>query len=144
MDKITPFELSLNQSKNCGSCCRPSYGVPQDDGIGCCGAGTEGQHDEGALLNQLCSVLKDYEGLEEIDKMLGIPTLAGQVSFCQPSQVILNDCRSFIDTFNFCIVSLIKENMVKHIVSPPTGSSLGPGSVPGLLRAARESEASPL
>uniref|UniRef100_A0AAQ6A4L3 Nuclear receptor coactivator 2 n=1 Tax=Amphiprion ocellaris TaxID=80972 RepID=A0AAQ6A4L3_AMPOC len=37
-----------------------------------------GQPDEGALLNQLCSVLKDYEGLEEIDKMLGIPTLAGQ------------------------------------------------------------------
>lgn len=47
--------------------------------MGCCGAGPEGQPDEGALLNQLCSVLKDYEGLEEIDKMLGIPTLAGQV-----------------------------------------------------------------
>lgn len=45
----------------------------------CCGTGPEGQPDEGALLNQLCSVLKDYEGLEEIDKMLGIPTLAGQV-----------------------------------------------------------------
>lgn len=48
--------------------------------MGCCGAGPEGQPDEGALLSQLCSVLKDYEGLEEIDKMLGIPTLAGQVS----------------------------------------------------------------
>lgn len=48
--------------------------------MGCCGTGPEGQPDEGALLNQLCSVLKDYEGLEEIDKMLGIPTLAGQVS----------------------------------------------------------------
>lgn len=46
--------------------------------MGCCGTGSEGQPDEGALLNQLCSVLKDYEGLEEIDKMLGIPTLAGQ------------------------------------------------------------------
>lgn len=44
----------------------------------CC-TGSEGQADEGALLSQLCSVLKDYEGLEEIDKMLGIPTLAGQV-----------------------------------------------------------------
>lgn len=59
---------------------RPPYGVPQGDGMGCCGAGHEGQPDEGALLSQLCSVLKDYEGLEEIDKMLGIPTLAGQVS----------------------------------------------------------------
>uniref|UniRef100_A0A8C7YN99 Nuclear receptor coactivator n=1 Tax=Oryzias sinensis TaxID=183150 RepID=A0A8C7YN99_9TELE len=44
-----------------------------------CGVGPEGQTDEGALLNQLCSVLKDFEGLEEIDKMLGIPSLAGQV-----------------------------------------------------------------
>uniref|UniRef100_A0A3B5MY04 DUF1518 domain-containing protein n=1 Tax=Xiphophorus couchianus TaxID=32473 RepID=A0A3B5MY04_9TELE len=48
---------------------QPPYGVRQTD--------------EGALLNQLCSVLKDYEGLEEIDKMLGIPTLAGQVSLVQ-------------------------------------------------------------
>ena len=55
---------------------RPPYGVPQEDGMRCC----EGPPDEGALLSQLCSVLKDYEGLEEIDKMLGIPTLAGQVS----------------------------------------------------------------
>lgn len=47
--------------------------------MGCCGADSEGQPDERALLSQLCSVLKDYEGLEEIDKMLGIPTLAGQV-----------------------------------------------------------------
>ena len=47
--------------------------------MGCCAMGPEGQPDEGALLNQLCSVLKDYEGLEEIDKMLGIPTLARQV-----------------------------------------------------------------
>lgn len=59
---------------------RPPYGVPQEEGMGCCDAGPEGQPDEGALLSQLCSVLKDYEGLEEIDKMLGIPTLAGQVS----------------------------------------------------------------
>ncbi|XP_026168947.1 nuclear receptor coactivator 2-like isoform X2 [Mastacembelus armatus] len=57
---------------------RPPYSVPQEDSMGCCGTGPEGQSDEGALLNQLCSVLKDYEGLEEIDKMLGIPTLAGQ------------------------------------------------------------------
>uniref|UniRef100_A0A8C7YL24 Nuclear receptor coactivator 2 n=1 Tax=Oryzias sinensis TaxID=183150 RepID=A0A8C7YL24_9TELE len=62
-----------------GNQSRPSYLVPQEDGIGSCGVGPEGQTDEGALLNQLCSVLKDFEGLEEIDKMLGIPSLAGQV-----------------------------------------------------------------
>lgn len=64
---------------NVASPSRPPYSVPQGDGMGCCGAGPEGQPDEGALLSQLCLVLKDYEGLEEIDKMLGIPTLAGQV-----------------------------------------------------------------
>ncbi|XP_030607204.1 nuclear receptor coactivator 2-like isoform X2 [Archocentrus centrarchus] len=61
-----------------GNQSRVPYSVPQEDAMGCCGTGPEGQPDEGALLNQLCSVLKDYEGLEEIDKMLGIPTLAGQ------------------------------------------------------------------
>uniref|UniRef100_A0AAQ6IIV0 Nuclear receptor coactivator 2 n=1 Tax=Anabas testudineus TaxID=64144 RepID=A0AAQ6IIV0_ANATE len=55
-----------------------NHSIQQEDGMGCCGPGSESQADEGALLNQLCSVLKDYEGLEEIDKMLGIPTLAGQ------------------------------------------------------------------
>lgn len=54
--------------------------------MGCCGPGPEVQPDEGTLLSQLCSVLKDYEGLEEIDKMLGIPTLAGQVSRWQRSR----------------------------------------------------------
>uniref|UniRef100_A0A667YHB7 Nuclear receptor coactivator n=1 Tax=Myripristis murdjan TaxID=586833 RepID=A0A667YHB7_9TELE len=47
-----------------------------DEGGGCCGSGPGSQPDEGALLNQLYSVLKDFEGLEEIDKMLGIPTLS--------------------------------------------------------------------
>uniref|UniRef100_A0A3Q0T025 DUF1518 domain-containing protein n=1 Tax=Amphilophus citrinellus TaxID=61819 RepID=A0A3Q0T025_AMPCI len=67
-----------NQSSNTNLLSRVPYSVPQEDAMGCCGTGPEGQPDEGALLNQLCSVLKDYEGLEEIDKMLGIPTLAGQ------------------------------------------------------------------
>ena len=73
------WALSLD-SGNIMLLSRPPYGIPQGDGMGCCGTGPEGQPDEGALLSQLCSVLKDYEGLEEIDKMLGIPTLAGQVS----------------------------------------------------------------
>ncbi|XP_067331323.1 nuclear receptor coactivator 2-like isoform X1 [Channa argus] len=57
---------------------RAPYSIPQEDSMGCCGTGPDGHSDEGALLSQLCSMLKDYEGLEEIDKMLGIPTLAGQ------------------------------------------------------------------
>lgn len=79
------WEQTLGFGCGCDAqlCSRPPYGVPQADGMGCCGAGPESQPDEGALLSQLCSVLKDYEGLEEIDKMLGIPTLAGQVRLCR-------------------------------------------------------------
>ncbi|CAL8321461.1 unnamed protein product [Arctogadus glacialis] len=43
---------------------RPAYGGPAGG--------------EGALLSQLCLVLRDLEGLEAIDHMLGIPGLAGQ------------------------------------------------------------------
>lgn len=64
--------------------------------MGCCLAGPESQPDEGALLSQLCSVLKDYEGLEEIDKMLGIPTLAGQVRLCRNEKLArFLSCTSF-------------------------------------------------
>uniref|UniRef100_A0A3Q3M7M6 Nuclear receptor coactivator 2 n=1 Tax=Mastacembelus armatus TaxID=205130 RepID=A0A3Q3M7M6_9TELE len=75
---LTPMCGVLRFSNKTKLRSRPPYSVPQEDSMGCCGTGPEGQSDEGALLNQLCSVLKDYEGLEEIDKMLGIPTLAGQ------------------------------------------------------------------
>ncbi|KAJ8401451.1 hypothetical protein AAFF_G00383700 [Aldrovandia affinis] len=34
--------------------------------------------DEGALLSQLYTALKDFDGLEELDRALGIPTLVGQ------------------------------------------------------------------
>ncbi|XP_070701171.1 nuclear receptor coactivator 2-like [Pempheris klunzingeri] len=78
-NQTAPWPDRMITMDHYGNQSRPPYGVPQGDGMGCCGAGPDGQPDEGALLNQLCSVLKDYEGLEEIDKMLGIPTLAGQV-----------------------------------------------------------------
>ncbi|XP_070774696.1 nuclear receptor coactivator 2-like [Enoplosus armatus] len=77
-NQTAPWPDRMIAMDHYGNQSRPPYGVPQGDRMGCCGTGPEGQPDEGALLNQLCSVLKDYEGLEEIDKMLGIPTLAGQ------------------------------------------------------------------
>ncbi|XP_035526242.1 nuclear receptor coactivator 2-like isoform X2 [Morone saxatilis] len=73
-NQTAPWPDRMITMDHYGNQSRPPYG----DGMGCCGTGPEGQPDEGALLSQLCSVLKDYEGLEEIDKMLGIPTLAGQ------------------------------------------------------------------
>ncbi|XP_062841913.1 nuclear receptor coactivator 2 isoform X2 [Trichomycterus rosablanca] len=53
--------------------------------------------DEGALLNQLYSALKDYDGLEEIDRALGIPALVSQAPsldselFPSQDQVVMMD-----------------------------------------------------
>ncbi|XP_054623992.1 nuclear receptor coactivator 2-like [Dunckerocampus dactyliophorus] len=77
-NQTAPWPDRMMMMYHYGNQSRSSYNVPQEDGMGCCGVGSEGPADEGTLLNQLCSVLKDYEGLEELDKMLGIPTLAGQ------------------------------------------------------------------
>ncbi|XP_017165657.1 nuclear receptor coactivator 2-like isoform X3 [Poecilia reticulata] len=87
-NQTAPWPDRMMMMDHYGNQSRPPYGVPQEDGIGCCGSGSEGQTDEGALLNQLCSVLKDYEGLEEIDKMLGIPTLAGQGPLSEQDQYL--------------------------------------------------------
>ncbi|KAF7648318.1 hypothetical protein LDENG_00158640 [Lucifuga dentata] len=79
-NQMAPWPDRMMTMDHYGNQSRPPYGVPEEGGVGCCGSGPEGPLDEGTLLNQLCSVLKDFEGLEEIDKMLGIPTLAGQGS----------------------------------------------------------------
>ncbi|TRY55761.1 hypothetical protein DNTS_008479 [Danionella cerebrum] len=54
------------------------YGSSQEDVL--CPPASEGPADEGALLSQLYNVLKDFDGLEEIDRALGIPALVGQES----------------------------------------------------------------
>ena len=55
------------------------YPGPQDELLCGGGPGDGGAADEGALLSQLYTVLKDFDGLEEIDRALGIPALVGQV-----------------------------------------------------------------
>ncbi|XP_056913746.1 nuclear receptor coactivator 2-like isoform X5 [Takifugu flavidus] len=87
-NQTAPWPDQMLSMDHYGNQSRPPYSVPQADGMGCCGAGPESQPDEGALLSQLCSVLKDYEGLEEIDKMLGIPTLAGQAPLSDQDQYL--------------------------------------------------------
>lgn len=63
------------------------YGGSQEDVL--CPPASEGPADEGALLSQLYTALKDFDGLEEIDRALGIPALVGQVrkDFWKPSSV---------------------------------------------------------
>ncbi|XP_007260173.3 nuclear receptor coactivator 2 isoform X1 [Astyanax mexicanus] len=57
-----------------GNPSRPVYSAPQEDVL----CPPEGPADEGTLLNQLYTALKDFDGLEEIDRALGIPALVGQ------------------------------------------------------------------
>ncbi|KAG5268810.1 hypothetical protein AALO_G00216740 [Alosa alosa] len=54
---------------------RSVYGAQEDV---LCAPPSDGPTDEGALLSQLYSVLKDADCLDEIDKALGIPALVGQ------------------------------------------------------------------
>lgn len=57
--------------------------APQDDLL--CSAGLNSGDgsavDEGALMSQLYTALKDFDGLEEIDRALGIPALVEQVIY---------------------------------------------------------------
>ncbi|KAM9427340.1 nuclear receptor coactivator 2-like isoform 5-T11 [Salvelinus alpinus] len=57
---------------------RQAYGNPQDEVLCSPLRPAEGPSDGDALLSQLYSVLKDFDGLEEIDRALGIPTLISQ------------------------------------------------------------------
>ncbi len=60
---------------------RPVHSAPQDDLLCSTGLGPgDGSSvDEGALMSQLYTALKDFDGLEEIDRALGIPALVEQV-----------------------------------------------------------------
>lgn len=61
---------------------RSVHAVPQEDLI--CNtelnSGDGSGVDEGALMSQLYTALKDFDGLEELDRALGIPALVEQVN----------------------------------------------------------------
>ncbi|XP_028288395.1 nuclear receptor coactivator 2 isoform X2 [Parambassis ranga] len=62
--------------------------TPQDDLLCSTGlsSGDGGAVDEGALMSQLYTALKDFDGLEEIDRALGIPALVEQSQTLEPEQ----------------------------------------------------------
>ncbi|XP_072896896.1 nuclear receptor coactivator 2 isoform X7 [Hemitrygon akajei] len=73
-DSIMPIDQGPFASQN-----RQSYSSSQDDLL-CPSLPTEATNDEGAILDQLRSALKNIDelGLEEIDRALGIPELVNQ------------------------------------------------------------------
>uniref|UniRef100_A0A3P8TZX4 Nuclear receptor coactivator n=1 Tax=Amphiprion percula TaxID=161767 RepID=A0A3P8TZX4_AMPPE len=62
--------------------------APQDDLLCNTGlsSGDGNSVDEGALMSQLYTALKDFDGLEEIDRALGIPALVEQSQSLDPDQ----------------------------------------------------------
>ncbi|KAK6299489.1 hypothetical protein J4Q44_G00295220 [Coregonus suidteri] len=80
-DSMMPVEQTpFNQNR--------SVYVPQQEEVLCGGPGPGGPSDEGALMSQLYTVLKDSDGLEEIDRALGIPNLMGQGQSVDQDQFI--------------------------------------------------------
>uniref|UniRef100_A0A8C2ZE29 Nuclear receptor coactivator n=1 Tax=Cyclopterus lumpus TaxID=8103 RepID=A0A8C2ZE29_CYCLU len=67
---------------------RPVHPAQQDELL-CStghGSGDGSAVDEGALMSQLYTALKDFDGLEEIDRALGIPGLVEQNQSMEPDQ----------------------------------------------------------
>lgn len=67
------------------------HAAPQEDlllGGGGHGSGEGVPVDEGVLMSQLYTALKDFDGLEEIDRALGIPSLVEQVRFHSSGGVV--------------------------------------------------------
>uniref|UniRef100_A0A8C7TY60 Nuclear receptor coactivator n=1 Tax=Oncorhynchus mykiss TaxID=8022 RepID=A0A8C7TY60_ONCMY len=81
-DRMISVDRGLYDNQN-----RQVYGNLQEEALCPPSRPGEGPLDGEALLSQLYSVLKDFDGLEEIDRALGIPTLGQQVEQEQyPSQ----------------------------------------------------------
>ncbi|XP_061522184.1 nuclear receptor coactivator 2 isoform X2 [Phycodurus eques] len=76
-DSMMPIEQTAFVNQN-----RSLPQTPQEDllcsmGLG---GGEAGPVDEGALMSQLYTALKDFDGLEELDRALGIPALIERVN----------------------------------------------------------------
>ncbi|XP_068437606.1 nuclear receptor coactivator 2 isoform X1 [Clinocottus analis] len=67
---------------------RPVHPAQQDELLCSTGHGSSDGSgvDEGALMSQLYTALKDFDGLEEIDRALGIPGLVEQNQSMEPDQ----------------------------------------------------------
>ncbi|XP_060949421.1 nuclear receptor coactivator 2 isoform X2 [Limanda limanda] len=80
-DSMMPIDQTAFVNQN-----RPVHSAPQDDLLCSTGlsSGEGSGVDEGALMSQLYTALKDFDGLEELDRALGIPTLVDQNQSLEP------------------------------------------------------------
>ncbi|XP_057593092.1 nuclear receptor coactivator 2 isoform X4 [Hippopotamus amphibius kiboko] len=79
-ESILPIDQTPFASQN-----RQPFGSSPDDLL-CPHPAAESPSDEGALLDQLYLALRNFDGLEEIDRALGIPELVSQSQAVDPEQ----------------------------------------------------------
>uniref|UniRef100_K7GJ07 Nuclear receptor coactivator n=1 Tax=Pelodiscus sinensis TaxID=13735 RepID=K7GJ07_PELSI len=77
-DSILPIDQSPFSNQN-----RQQFGSSPDDLL-CQHPSSESPSDEGTLLDQLYLALRNFDGLEEIDRALGIPELVSQSQAVDP------------------------------------------------------------
>ncbi|XP_004280635.1 nuclear receptor coactivator 2 isoform X1 [Orcinus orca] len=90
-DSILPIEQAPFASQN-----RQPFGNSPDDLL-CPHPAAESPSDEGALLDQLYLALRNFDGLEEIDRALGIPELVSQSQAVDPEQFPSQDSNILLE-----------------------------------------------
>ncbi|XP_019481545.1 PREDICTED: nuclear receptor coactivator 2 isoform X2 [Hipposideros armiger] len=90
-ESILPIEQASFASQN-----RQPFGNSPDDLL-CPHPAAESPSDEGALLDQLYLALRNFDGLEEIDRALGIPELVSQSQAVDPEQFSSQDSNMMLE-----------------------------------------------
>ncbi|XP_071458410.1 nuclear receptor coactivator 2 isoform X7 [Marmota flaviventris] len=95
-ESILPIDQASFASQNSLSLCRQPFGSSPDDLL-CPHPAAESPSDEGALLDQLYLALRNFDGLEEIDRALGIPELVSQSQAVDPEQFSSQDSNIMLE-----------------------------------------------
>ncbi|XP_032172032.1 nuclear receptor coactivator 2 isoform X3 [Mustela nigripes] len=90
-ESILPIDQASFASQN-----RQQFGSSPDDLL-CPHPAAESPSDEGALLDQLYLALRNFDGLEEIDRALGIPELVSQSQAVDPEQFPSQDSNIMLE-----------------------------------------------
>ncbi|XP_070486566.1 nuclear receptor coactivator 2 isoform X2 [Equus przewalskii] len=90
-DSILPIDQASFASQN-----RQPFASSPDDLL-CPHPAAESPSDEGALLDQLYLALRNFDGLEEIDRALGIPELVSQSQAVDPEQFSSQDSNIMLE-----------------------------------------------
>ncbi|XP_037658449.1 nuclear receptor coactivator 2 isoform X2 [Choloepus didactylus] len=90
-ESILPIDQASFASQN-----RQPFGSSPDDLL-CPHPASESPSDEGALLDQLYLALRNFDGLEEIDRALGIPELVSQSQAVDPEQFSSQDSNMMME-----------------------------------------------